>query len=84
MIWYDGMGAIILFDKIDKNKDMILQDNEICDYRDEEANIKDVQGELISKALMGLGLYGVPQVSKKFAEQIREKTDEYRQEHFKE
>lgn len=73
-----------LFDKIDQNKDEILQDNEICDYRDEEAKNKELQGETFSTALVGLGLYGAPQVSKNSATQIREETNQYRQEHFSE
>lgn len=73
-----------LFDKIDKNKDEILQDNEICDYRDEEAKTKEQQGDMVSNALLGLGLYGAPQVSKDLAAKIREETEQYRQEHFSE
>lgn len=71
-----------LFDKIDQNKDKVLQDNEICDYRDEEAKTKEQQGDMVSSALIGLGLYGAPQVSQNLAAKIREETNQYRQEHF--
>ncbi len=78
-----GAFSRALFNKIDKNKDEVLQDNEICDYRDEEANILEIRGKFYSEDLL-IGYYGIPSVSKNIAAKIREETEQYRKEHFNE